>query len=73
MPGKEDTLLSESVSETLYPDGLELVPKRFAITHRNRWMVEHSEFIIAYVNRSYGGAAQTLSYAERKKLNIVKI
>ena len=55
---------------TIYPEGLELVPKKFAIVHRNRWMVAQSEYLIAYVQHSWGGAAQTLTYAKRRGVNI---
>ena len=55
---------------TVYPEGLELVPKKFAIVNRNRWMVEQSEYLIAYVQHSWGGAAQTLTYAKRRGIQI---
>ena len=28
-------------NNTLYPDGLEFVPKRFAISRRNEWMIKN--------------------------------
>lgn len=55
---------------TVYPEGLELVPKKFAIVHRNRWMVEQSKYLIAYVQHSWGGAAQTLTYAKRRGIHV---
>ena len=33
---------------TVYPP-LETVPRRFAISHRNRWMVESANVVVAYV------------------------
>ena len=60
-------------TETLYPDGLEGVPLRYAIVHRNRWMVEHSQHIIAYVTHGWGGAAATLKVAQNRKLQIKQI
>ncbi len=51
--------------EILYP-ALENVPPRFAITHRNRYMVEQADVVIAYITRSRGGAYQTFQYAQRK-------
>lgn len=51
---------------TVYPP-LETVPKRFAISHRNRWMVENSDIVVAYVNYGWGGAATTLRYAAAQK------
>jgi hypothetical protein len=50
---------------TLYPEGLETVPKRFAISHRNRWMADRADYILAYVTTSTGGARAALDYALR--------
>lgn len=55
---------------TLYP-GLEKVPRRYAITHRNRYMVNDADVVIAYVQHCWGGAAQTLEYAEQKRKRII--
>ena len=35
--------------DTLYPNGLEFVPKRFAISKRNEWMIKKSAYVICYV------------------------
>lgn len=56
----------EEETKTIYPDGLETVPQRFAISHRNKWMVNHSDYVIGYIRRSWGGAAQFFRMAERK-------
>ena len=58
--------------ETLYPP-LENVPRRYAISKRNEFMVDHSDVIVAYVVYSFGGACKTLRYAERKHKWIVRI
>lgn len=55
---------------TVYPP-LETVPRRFAISHRNRWMVEVSDVVVAYVLHNWGGAATTLRYAKQKKKKIL--
>ncbi len=55
---------------TVYPP-LETVPFRFAISKRNQWMVEQADVVVAYVTHGWGGAAQTLAYARRKKKRIV--
>ena len=59
-----------SSDETLYPEGLETVPQRFAISHRNRWMVEHSDEVVCYVTHPCGGAHTAMEYARRKKKTI---
>lgn len=55
---------------TVYPP-LETVPRRFAIYHRNRWMVESVDVVVSYVLHDWGGAATTLQYAKRKKKRII--
>ena len=52
--------------KTLFPEGLETVPRRFAITHRNRWMVDRSDFVIAALQRDFGGAAEAVRYAKNR-------
>ena len=55
---------------TVYPP-LETVPRRFAISRRNRWMVESVDVVVSYVLHDWGGAATTLQYAKRKKKRII--
>lgn len=54
---------------TTYPP-LERVPRRYAISHRNRWLEDQSDVVIAYVLHSWGGAASTLEYAQKKNKTI---
>lgn len=58
---------------TLFPEGIENVPKRFAISYRNKWLVNNSDAVIAYIRRSYGGAAQFAKSAEKKKKEIIDL
>lgn len=37
-------------SHTLLPEGIELVPPRFAIAWRNNWMLQRSQYVICYVD-----------------------
>jgi len=57
---------------SIYPP-IENVPLRFAISKRNEWMMTNADLIIAYVNRSYGGAYKSLQVAKRKKKKIINI
>ena len=50
----------------LYPEGLETVPQRFAIHHRNRWIVEQSDYLITYAYKSYGRTYEAFQYAKRR-------
>ena len=58
---------------TLYPEGLEKVPPRFAITRRNRFMADRADIAVVYVKNSWGGAFQALSYARSKGREIINL
>lgn len=70
LPKENDPLLDGS--HTILPDGFESVPPRFAIDHRNRWMINHSDIVLTYV-RSPGGAAKFKELVERKMKTVVEI
>ncbi len=53
-------------NEIIYPE-LEKVPKRYAILERNKWMVKQADYIIFYINHSWGGAYKMLEYAKKIK------
>ena len=55
----------DNLTNTIYPEGLETVPKRFAISYRNKWMIQQADTVVSYVIRTYGGAAQFKELAER--------
>ena len=57
----------------IYPEGLECVPPRYAITHRNLWMLDNSDVVIAYVARNWGGAAQCVKMAQRRGKIIINL
>ena len=56
----------------IYPE-IEDKPLRFAITYRNRYMVEKAEYIIFYLNREWGGAYQSYKYAKQKKKELLNL
>ena len=70
LPYLQNRICVEGYDETVYPP-LESVPKRFAISKRNEWMVQQSDILVAYVIHSWGGASKTLEYARRKKKRII--
>lgn len=51
----------------LMADIPECTPAKYRILKCNQYMVDCSDYLIAYVNYSFGGAAKTLEYAKRKK------
>lgn len=59
--------------ETMLPDGIEGVPKRFAISWRNKWMLAHSDYVVAYINHGWGGAAQFASLASKQHKTVFNL
>lgn len=60
-------------SSTLFPEGIETVPKRFAINFRNKFMVEQSDIVVAYITHSFGGAAKFVEMAVKKKKTVINL
>ena len=59
MPNNNDT----SDDHSILPEGIETVPRRFAINFRNKWMLNKSNIVVTYVTRNFGGAAQFMNMA----------
>jgi hypothetical protein len=73
-PAYQDKIsdMKKFYDDVVYPP-LENVPLRFAISRRNKWMVDNSDIIIAYVMHNWGGAAKSLEYAKKKHKVIVTL
>ncbi len=65
-PSEREVHAPEGYDDTIYPPGMETVPKRVAIVRANRYMVDHSDCLIAYV-RHPGNARELLNYAQRRE------
>ena len=63
----------DDFEHTIYPEGIETVPKRFAIDYRNRWIVGQTDIVIAYVRQSFGGAAKFVDMAKRQEKNVINL
>ncbi len=48
-------------------------PIRLGIIKTNQFMVEKCDYLICYVKHNFGGAAKTLEYAQKKKLEIINL
>lgn len=59
-------------NEIIYPE-IERVPLRYAIIERNKWIVREVDFIIFYVNHSWGGANKMLEYASKLNKSYINL
>ena len=67
MPSKNDNPDEHSI----LPEGIETVPRRFAINYRNKWMLTKSDIVVTYVASPSSGSGKFKDFAERcRKLTI---
>ena len=74
MPGKQNEY--DDFSDTVLPEGIESVHPRYAISWRNNWMLQQSDYVVTYITHSWGGAAQYAIKAKkqgRQVINIAKV
>lgn len=55
------------------PDGIESALPRFGIDFRNKYILNASDYVIAYIERGYGGAFKYYKMAKRKNLNVINL
>ncbi len=60
-------------ADTMLPEGIEKVPPRFAIAWRNKWLLSQSDYVVAYVTHSWGGAAQFVEKARKQKKTVINL
>lgn len=63
----------DDYSNTILPEGIETVPKRFAISYRNKRMLEQSDVVVTYVTHSFGGAWQFKVIAQRQGKTVIEL
>ncbi len=59
--------------DTIFPEGLETVPKRFTITKRNEWMISQADTVITYVKHTAGGSYKFQQLALRKGKRVIEL
>lgn len=71
MPTEE--MVNKYGPDTILPEGIEAVPKRYAISWRNKWMIDQSDYVVTYVTRPFGGAATYKGIANSENLTIISL
>ncbi len=73
MPVENNHFGYNDYSDTIYPDGLENTPPKFAINKRNNWMIDKSDFVVTYVKHNFGGASKFKEIAVKKGKQIINL
>ena len=71
MPGEPTEY--DNYSDTMLPDGIESVHPRYAISWRNNWMLQKSDYIVTNITHSWGGAAQFAEKAKSQKKIVINL
>lgn len=59
---------------TYYPDGLEKVPRQYAIVRANKILVDTSDWLVAYVRHGASNSRKLLEYAKhREKKGLIQV
>ena len=66
-PAERPVLLPQGFDNTFYPPGMEKVPRRYAIIRANRYMVDHVDYMIAYVWHPASNARDLVEYAQKRE------
>ena len=66
-PAEAPVDLPEGYDGTYYPPGMESVPRRYAIVPANRYIVDHTDYLIAYAWHPASNARELVEYAEARQ------
>lgn len=66
-PAERPVDLPPGFDSTFYPPGMEKVPRRLAIVRANRYVVDHVDYLIAYVWHPGSNAREFLEYALKRE------
>ena len=60
-------------SDTMLPEGIETIHPHYAISWRNNWMLKQSDYVVTYITRPWGGAAQYAGKAKSARKRIIEL
>ena len=71
-PSERQVDLPKGYDGAYYPEGMETVPKRFAIDKVNRLMIDRCDCLIAYATHPASNTCRFIEYAKRKGTVLIK-
>lgn len=66
-PAERPIEVPPGFDNTFYPPGMETVPRKLAIVRANRYMIDHVDYLIAYVWHPASNARNLLEYAQKRQ------
>lgn len=71
MPGERNDY--DDYSDTMLPEGIEVVYPRYAISWRNNWLLKQADYVVTYITHSWGGAAQYATKAKKQGKTVIDL
>ena len=72
-PGERPIETLNGFDGTYYPEGLEKVPRRYAIVRANEIMAKQSDWLISYVRHGASNSRRILEYAQKQGTACINI
>lgn len=72
-PAERSVHIPEGADISFYPFELKKVPRRLNIVRANKYAVDHSDYLIAYVDHPGSNSQNLLEYAKRKGLHVTNL
>lgn len=66
-PAERPTAIPPGFNNTYYPPGMENIPRRFAIIRANRYIIDHTDYLIAYAWHPASNARNLVDYAQKRE------
>jgi len=60
-------------STDILPEGIENIHPRFAISWRNKWMINNSDYVVTFVTHPWGGASKFKTLAEKQGKKVINL
>lgn len=69
----DEKVICAEQKDSMYPESLESVPLRFAISRRNDYMIASSQIVVAYVRHNFSNSHKWLEKAKKKGLRVINL
>ena len=66
-PAERPIKKPDGFDTTFFPSGMENVPRRLAIVKANRYVVDHVDFLVAYVWQPGSNTQKLIEYAKKRE------
>lgn len=72
-PKNSESNTTYDFSHAIYPEEVAIASPRYSIAVRNKWMIEHSDYVISYITHDFGGAAKAIDFCRKKNKRIINL